>query len=155
MIECGVVIPSRNNLRDIVLVERFMQALNESDFPRQYPLQLLVGWDTWDVRADGVDAMVKQNPEFILCADNDMIVPKVWWKEVLSIFQSNPKISAVGPMLDGLCYNYYQDYKMRHWDGQYTEVEDKSCYNLADGFIVFRTKYLLESGVREPGGVSN
>jgi hypothetical protein len=145
MIECAVVVPSRNTPRDMILLQRFLLSLNLSDFPKQYTLITMVGWETWNIRSTGVETILQLNPEFVLVADNDFIVPRKWWSEFQKIFE-DLSVTAVGPVIDGLNYNKMQDPKLELQEDAHNPVG-----GLLDGFVVFRTSWLRASGVREPG----
>jgi hypothetical protein len=45
--------------------------------------------------------MLKAGTEYILISDNDMVVPRKWWRFVKTVFERHPEICSIGPFLEG------------------------------------------------------
>jgi GT2 family glycosyltransferase len=69
--------------------------LNDSDFPKQYLLVSPVG-ASYHSRQQAKDLIVRHSEiKYILCLDNDVVVPKTWWEDFKRVFDSNPKVGAI------------------------------------------------------------
>lgn len=126
MVEVAVAVPSRNDFRDFVLLDRLLLSLHQSDFPQSYPLFLTIGYG-WGSRRDSVDRVLKcTHADCILVCDNDTYVPPVWWNEVVRIFATDEKIGAINPLINGQAHQRFHD-----------------------GFMIFRRQFLLDTGIRD------
>ncbi len=153
----GVVVATRNTLRDLILTNRLLQSLRDSDFPHTYKLQMMIGYQNWNIRADGIDIMLKQDVDLVLSTDNDMVVPRLWWNQMLDIFRAEPTIGEVCPRVSTRNYSTskYESYIWRS-DGSQVPTEEAGYIfsgQLNDGFALMRADYLLQTGMRQPGRV--
>jgi len=127
---------------------RFLESLKDSDFPKQFPLYSMIGWG-WGSRERGVRDMMKLNPTYILCSDNDVIVPPLWWSYFKKIFENDTTVGAIGAITHG----------KYPWVPKPVESIQKGDYLLcpkgvSDAFLCYRTSALVKDGQISAYGLS-
>lgn len=165
-VSCNVFVCTRGTPHDMALLHRFLNSLYASDFPKNHRLTVMgPGYNLDEARLVGALASV-HGAEWVLMADTDTFVPPKWWVEMTKVLlAATPKpIGIVGPRIDGtkthqrqgLQFNNPPDdmYELGVMDHDYLPYYTKgSPQYLFDGFVLFRSNFLSDTGKYPDAGI--
>jgi hypothetical protein len=116
--EVTLVVPIQGTTPSMFLLTRLIKTLKESDFPKRYLTIVTIG-EGYQSRRKGAEAALQAKSKWILQSDNDCYVPREFWKKMVDLAESDPKIGSVQVVVG------------------------------FDGFCLFRPAFLRETGIRD------
>lgn len=169
--EVTLVVPIQGTTASMFLLTRLIKTLEDSDFPKRYLTIVTLG-EGYQSRRKGAEAALQLKSKWILQSDNDCYVPREFWRKMVDLAESDPKIGAVEVVIgfDGFCLfrpEFLRDTGIR--DGSYDAEEilkrfgwrtvecDMSLYHDKDApltrlFKPGKEGVVLESHSRSPNG---